>query len=245
MSEHENFVSRWSRLKHESESSRKRQTELRERAAPSSTAVTSCANEDETAGPETPATPIVDPADLPSLDSITAGTDIRTFLRSGVPTELTVAALRRAWVSDPLIHDFIGIAENQWDFTNPATIPGFGTNPATIPGFGPLHETGDKRSLMAQTLPTVDRSLDEVSARLSDTDASAEKSRSVTGGSRRDEIGETVGEKEAASATRGVDSETSNAAPESGRVEAAVQNNLFPGSATPRRRHAHGGALPR
>jgi hypothetical protein len=86
MSEHENFVSRWSRLKHESESRRKRQTELRERVAPSSTAVTSSANEDEAAGPETPAIPIVDPADLPSLDSITAGTDISLFLRSGAPT---------------------------------------------------------------------------------------------------------------------------------------------------------------
>ena len=235
MSEHENFVSRWSRLKRESESRGKRQTELRERAAPSSTAVTSSANQDEAAGPETPATPIFDPTDLPSIESITARTDLSLFLRSGVPTELTVAALRRAWVSDPLIRDFIGIAENQWDFTNPTTIP----------GFGPLHETGDKLSLIAQTVPTLDRSLDEFSARLSDTDASAEKSRSVTGGSRRDEIGETVGEKEAASAARGVDSETSNAAPESGRVEAAVQNNLFPGSATPRRRHAHGGALPR
>jgi hypothetical protein len=32
---------------------------------------------------------------------------------------MTVAALRRAWVSDPVIRDFIGIAENQWDFTNP------------------------------------------------------------------------------------------------------------------------------
>jgi len=235
MSEHENFVSRWSRLKHESESRGKRQTEVRERAAPSSTAVTNTANEDEAGGPHTPATPILDPADLPSLDSITAGTDIRMFLRSGVPTELTVAALRRAWVSDPLIRDFIGIAENQWDFTNPTTIP----------GFGPLHETGDKLNLIAQPVPTLDRSLDEFSARRSDTDASAEKSRSVTGGSRRDETRDTVGEKKAVSATRAVDSGTSNAAPESGRVEAAVQNNLFPGSATPRRRHAHGGALPR
>ena len=76
MSGHENFVSRWSRLKHESESLRKRQTELRERAAPSSTAVTSSANEDEAAGTETRATPIFDPTGLPSLDSITAGTDI-------------------------------------------------------------------------------------------------------------------------------------------------------------------------
>jgi hypothetical protein len=234
MSEHENFVSRWSRLKHESESQRKRQTELREPAAPSSTAVTSSANEDEAAGPETPATPIFDPTGLPSLESITARTDISLFLRSGVPAELTMAALRRAWVSDPVIRDFIGIAENQWDFTNPATIP----------GFGPLQETGDKPSLIAQTVPTLDRSLDEFSARLSDSDAAAEKTRSVTDGSRRDEIGDTVGE-EAASASRAVDSGTSDAAPENDRVAAAVQNNLFPGSTTPRRRHAHGGALPR
>jgi hypothetical protein len=110
-----------------------------------------------------------------------------------VPAELTVAALRRAWVSDPVIRDFIGIAENQWDFTNPTTIP----------GFGPLYETGDKVGLVAQTVPTPDRSLDEFSARLSDTDASAEKTRSATGGSRCDEIEDTGGVRQAASATRG------------------------------------------
>jgi hypothetical protein len=44
-----------------------------------------------------------------------------------VPAELTRAALRRAWTSDPAIRDFIGIAENQWDFNVPTTIPGFGT----------------------------------------------------------------------------------------------------------------------
>ena len=233
MSEHENFVSRWSRLKHESGSRREQKTEMPERAAPSSTAATSSANEDDAA--ETCAAPIFDLASLPSIDSITACTDISMFLRSGVPAELTVAALRRAWVSDPTIRDFIGIAENQWDFTNPASIP----------GFGPLHETGDKLSLIAQTVPTLDKSLGEVSARLSDIDASVEKTRSVTDGTQRAEIGDAIGEKQAASATRGVDSGASNAAPERGRVEAAVQNSLFPQSTTARRRHAHGGALPR
>ena len=235
MSEHENFVSRWSRLKHESESRRKRQTELPERAASPGTAVTSSANEDEAAGTETTAILIFDPTDLPSIASITAQTDISLFLRSGVPAELTVAALRRAWVSDPAICDFIGIAENQWDFTNPTTIP----------GFGPLHETGDKLSLIAQTVPTPDTSLDAFSVRVLDTDASAEKTRSVTDGVRRAEIRDTVGETQAAAATRGVDNGASNAAPESGRVEAAAQNNLCPGSTTPQRRRAHGGALPR
>jgi hypothetical protein len=47
-------------------------------------------------------------------------------LRKGVPADLTRAALRRAWASDPAIRDFIGIAENQWDFNDPNGIPGFG-----------------------------------------------------------------------------------------------------------------------
>lgn len=64
---------------------------------------------------------------LPPIESIDATTDIRAFLAPGVPAELTRAALRRAWTSDPAIRDFVGIAENQWDFTNPDAIPGFGS----------------------------------------------------------------------------------------------------------------------
>src|SRR5258705_3151672 len=73
-----------------------------------------------------PASPAFDPASLPPLQSITVGTDIRSFLASSVPVELTNAALRRAWVTDPAIRDFIGIAENQWDFNDPGALPGFG-----------------------------------------------------------------------------------------------------------------------
>src|ERR1700744_2033851 len=67
-----------------------------------------------------------DLAELPSIESIAANTDIAAFLRTGVPDELTRAALRRAWTSDPAVRDFIGIAENQWDFNDPNAIPGFG-----------------------------------------------------------------------------------------------------------------------
>jgi hypothetical protein len=71
--------------------------------------------------------PAFDLSTLPPIDQITAATDIRPFLAPGVPAELTRAALRRAWVADPQIRDFVGIAENQWDFTDPNAIPGFGT----------------------------------------------------------------------------------------------------------------------
>jgi Protein of unknown function (DUF3306) len=69
---------------------------------------------------------LVGPEELPSVDTITVDTDIRAFLKSRVPAELTRAALRRAWSSDPAIRDFIGIAENQWDFNDPTAIAGFG-----------------------------------------------------------------------------------------------------------------------
>jgi hypothetical protein len=70
-----------------------------------------------------------DLASLPSLESITAATDIRAFLAPGVPKDLARAALRRAWSADPAIRDFVGLAENAWDFNDPTAIPGFGALP--------------------------------------------------------------------------------------------------------------------
>jgi hypothetical protein len=67
-----------------------------------------------------------DPAILPSLDAIDTRTDITAFLRSDVPTDLRLAALRRAWRADPAIRDFKGMQENGWDFDRPNGIPGFG-----------------------------------------------------------------------------------------------------------------------
>ena len=60
------------------------------------------------------------------LNSIDAATDITAFLRKGIPQELSRAALRRAWSADPAIRDFVGLAENAWDFNDPNAMPGFG-----------------------------------------------------------------------------------------------------------------------
>jgi hypothetical protein len=57
-----------------------------------------------------------DTASLPPIPSISAGSDIRPFLSTGVPADLTRAALRRAWSVDATIRDFIGLSENSWDF---------------------------------------------------------------------------------------------------------------------------------
>jgi hypothetical protein len=216
MSQDDSFISRWSRLKRDWRSRRERDAERRGNAAPSR-AGPGAANKDTGAETETGATSAVDLARLPSIDSITADTDISVFLQSGVPTKLTEAALRRAWVSDPVIRDFIGIAENQWDFTDPTTIPGFG------PGQG----TGDKLSLVIRAAGILDG---EFSAQLPDAGAATEQKASATSASDRDEIAATARETEVAPAMCTADSETSNAPPEDGSVEAAAKNSLAPGT---------------
>jgi hypothetical protein len=93
---------------------------------------------------------------LPSIESIIRGSDIRPFLQPGVPVELTRAALRAAWVADPSIRDFIGIADSQWDFNDPTAMP----------GFGPLDATDSARSLAARAVARIGRA-PEALARMS------------------------------------------------------------------------------
>lgn len=116
MSEPENFVSRWARLKRGTGD------------APSQETATAQPHADERAEHDLDERDF-DPASLPSIESIGVDTDIRAFLQSRVPLDLTRAALRRAWTSDPAIRDFIGIAENQWNFNEPGSIFGFGPTP--------------------------------------------------------------------------------------------------------------------
>lgn len=66
-----------------------------------------------------------DPATLPPVDTLTAASEIRDFLREGVPAALRQAALRRVWALDPAIAGFIGPADYAWDFNAPDGMPGF------------------------------------------------------------------------------------------------------------------------
>jgi hypothetical protein len=177
MTDHENssggFLERWSRRKIEAE----RQTpdgaredvaaRVPEQRDDNNTAA--CAGE----GPErgaprdkapapTDAKPAFDITSLPSLESITAATDVRAFLAPGVPAELTRAALRRAWTTDPAIRNFKGLAENDWDFTDPTAMPGFTDLPADY----------DVKKLVAQIFGEQDKAADPAAA--------AEPDRTVT-----------------------------------------------------------------
>ena len=126
MSAPENFFTRWSRRKRaETQSAPPASTSSQE---PVGSGAKAAQNRKEIASKD--ASPAAEPgfdiSKLPSIESITAASDIRAFLAPGVPADLTRAALRRAWAADPAIRDFVGLSENSWDFNSPGAIPGFG-----------------------------------------------------------------------------------------------------------------------
>jgi len=126
MSSHEDFLSRWSRRKRETAASANepKQSDREARAKSGDAPISQNTAADRTG-------PAFDLAKLPSIESITAETDIRDFLAPFVPPELTRAALRRVWTIDLNIRDFVGLADYDWDFNAPGSMAGFGSLEST------------------------------------------------------------------------------------------------------------------
>jgi hypothetical protein len=114
----EDFLSRWARLKDEAR-----------RAAQ--------APPDSPRPADAPASPQEEPreaalspdeiAALPKIEELTAESDVTVFLRRGVPDALRKSALRRAWMVDPAIRDFVGHARDySYDWNTPGGAPGHG-----------------------------------------------------------------------------------------------------------------------
>jgi hypothetical protein len=127
MSDPENFISRWSRRKRDAVRETDGAAVEPQRPEAASAPRSDNADREMRQLPVTAADePLFDLSKLPSIESITAETDIRPFLAPGVPPELSRAALRRAWEVDPKIRDFVGLADYDWDFNTPGAIAGFG-----------------------------------------------------------------------------------------------------------------------
>ncbi len=70
-------------------------------------------------------------AALPRIEDLTESSDIRGFLRPGVPTVLKNAALRRIWMLTPAIRDYRDPAvDYAWDWNTPGGVPGDGCAPS-------------------------------------------------------------------------------------------------------------------
>ena len=219
MTARENCVSRWARLKRNSDM--QRGTEPAGDPLPLPPVEVSAGNaEVAIAQPRTDATADepFDPASLPSIEAITVDTDIRGFLQSRVPAELTRAALRQAWASDPAIRDFVGIAENQWDFNDANAIP----------GFGPLLESDNVPGLLRRALGRHDK----LAGIISEMPVSVEPSL----------LAET--RHEPADLDRKPQQALDGSSPGSGEGAATSSERATEEDECPRP-HSHGGALPR
>jgi hypothetical protein len=224
MSEPEGFLSRWSRRK--AESSERREVSPGGAAPGAGETKPDGREAGLTAPPVTsePAAAAFDPASLPPIESIAAGADIRPFLQSGVPAEITRAALRRAWATDPAIRDFIGIAENQWDFNDPTAMP----------GFGPLTAADRTATLAAQTLGGASDRVRQIAEASSDSSAPA-----------KPEAVDQLQQTQAPPAKGRADAETVGSAKERNEGNVAAGDDGDPGeSGALRGRRSHGGALP-
>lgn len=116
----EGFLTRWSRLKRDPA------------AAPAAGSVAADRPNAEASGGGEPALPegrtledLV--AELPNLDEIVAGQDLSAFMQAWVPGHLRAAALRRMWLIDPAIRDYVDPAlDYAYDYNLPGGAPGYG-----------------------------------------------------------------------------------------------------------------------
>lgn len=137
------FLSRWSRRKREIEAAEKAEPQV-DAAGPSEPLDPTAANavspeEAADAGTDSGAMTAEDVAQLPPVETLTSETDLTPFLRSGVPTVLRNAALRRMWSLDPAIRDYVSEArEYAYDWN----IPG------GVPGQGPMLPTDDIKGML-------------------------------------------------------------------------------------------------
>ena len=162
MSDDEGFLGRWSRRKRGAEH-------------PAPTPEPDAAPEADLPEPE-PALSEEDLAALPRIEELTIGSDIRMFLRPGVPAALKNAALQRIWMLTPAIRDYRDPAvDYAWDWNTPGGVPGDGfapsaeraaqmlrdlftpktAEPAAVAPSAPLDDSPDPPAADAPELPAV------------------------------------------------------------------------------------------
>lgn len=112
------------------------------------------AAESEAAGPE-PAAParddseaaaeeVIDPKDLPDIDSLEPGADFSVFMKKGVPPALKRKALNKLWQTDPAFRHICMLDDYNLDYTDAAMV---------VPNLKTLFQVGRGMVLPEDELP--------------------------------------------------------------------------------------------
>jgi hypothetical protein len=111
----EGFLARWSRLKRDPE----KPPASPEPARPEPTAAATALPEGKTLDELV--------AELPRLDELVPGQSLTAFMQAWVPADIRSAALRRMWLLDPAIRDYVNPAlDYAYDYNALGGAPGYG-----------------------------------------------------------------------------------------------------------------------
>jgi len=214
----EQFLARWSRRKHDA------------KAGHAELVPDEAAEAQRSASPDPAAEPVsseTELSDLPAIESIDAATDITAFLRKGIPQELSREALRRAWSTDPAIRDFVGLAENAWDFNEPNAMA----------GFGPLDYSAEQvDALVRHIVGGVVKTVESLPEPLAETSSDSARSARAEGG-----FAQSSNQVKAMADPRPLGESATVEAPSNPAASQPVASS----EETPLPRRTHGGALPR
>ena len=124
----EGFLGRWSRIKR---TAARAQPEPEPESPPEPDLPESDPEPEGVAKADPPTLSEEELAALPRIEDLVQGSDIRAFLRPGVPRALKNAALRRMWMLTPAIRDYRDPAvDYAWDWNTPGGVPGDGVAPS-------------------------------------------------------------------------------------------------------------------
>ena len=126
----EGFLDRWSRVKRTAARSQPEQQPEPEASVEPDPPKTD-PETDGAIATEPPTLSEEELAALPRIEDLVQGSDIRPFLRPGVPRALKNAAMRRIWMLTPGIRDHQDPAvDYAWDWNTPGGVPGDGVAPS-------------------------------------------------------------------------------------------------------------------
>ena len=114
------FAARWSRLKRARREGDAADAPPSVPSAPAQAAAAEAAESPPPAVAEAPAAV----ADLPPIDSLDKDSDFTAFLKEGVPEALRNQALRKLWLSDPVLANLDGLLEYGGDLAAAWKTPG-------------------------------------------------------------------------------------------------------------------------
>lgn len=118
----EGVLSRWSRLKRE-EARRETEPEALPKPSDDAAGEGAEARADGAKAPEAGAAaqadeePMLTEADLPDIESLTFESDFSVFMKRNVPLALQKRALRKLWVSSPVLANLDGLNDHDLDYT--------------------------------------------------------------------------------------------------------------------------------